>query len=132
RHTRLQGDWSSDVCSSDLLVHRSLLAAHQAEKEGIGVAVLDLRTIVPYDWEAIRSHVKRTSRVVVAHEDQLMCGFGAEIAARVSSELFEHLDAPVRRVGARNVPVAYCPDLEEAILPQSHDILKAIRETARY
>ena len=114
------------------LVQRTLVAAHQAEKDHISVAVLDLRTIVPYDWEAIRSHVKRTNRVVVAHEDQLMCGFGAEIAARVSSELFEHLDAPVRRVGARNVPVAYCPDLEEAILPQSHDILKAIRETARY
>jgi 2-oxoisovalerate dehydrogenase E1 component len=114
------------------LVQRSLVAAHQAEKDHISVAVLDLRTIVPYDWEAIASHVKRTNRIVVAHEDQLMCGFGAEIAARVSSELFEHLDAPVRRVGARNVPVAYCPDLEEAILPQSHDILKAIRETARY
>jgi len=114
------------------LVQRSLVAAHQAEKDQISVAVLDLRTIVPYDWEAIASHVKRTNRIVVAHEDQLMCGFGAEIAARVSSELFEHLDAPVRRVGARNVPVAYCPDLEEAILPQSHDILKAIRETARY
>ena len=114
------------------LVQRTLVAAHQAEKDHISVAVLDLRTIVPYDWEAIRSHVKRTNRVVIAHEDQLMCGFGAEIAARVSSELFEHLDAPVRRVGARNVPVAYCPDLEEAILPQSHDILKAIRETARY
>jgi 2-oxoisovalerate dehydrogenase E1 component len=114
------------------LVQRTLVAAHQAEKDHISVAVLDLRTIVPYDWDAIASHVRRTNRIVVAHEDQLMCGFGAEIAARVSSELFEHLDAPVRRVGARNVPVAYCPDLEEAILPQSHDILKAIRETARY
>jgi 2-oxoisovalerate dehydrogenase E1 component len=114
------------------LVHRALLAAQQAEKDHISVAVLDLRTIVPYDWAAIASHVARTNRVVVAHEDQLMCGFGAEIAARVAGELFEHLDAPVRRVGARNVPVAYCPDLEEAILPQSSDILKAIRETARY
>jgi 2-oxoisovalerate dehydrogenase E1 component len=72
------------------------------------------------------------NRIVVAHEDQLMCGFGAEIAARVSSELFQDLDAPVRRVGAKNVPVAYCPDLEEAILPQSADILKAIKETAKY
>ena len=114
------------------LVQRTLVAAHQAEKDHISVAVLDLRTIVPYDWDAIASHVKRTNRIIVAHEDQLMCGFGAEIAARVSSELFEYLDAPVRRVGARNVPVAYCPELEEAILPQSHDILKAIRETARY
>jgi 2-oxoisovalerate dehydrogenase E1 component len=114
------------------LVQRTLVAAHQAEKEHISVAVLDLRTIVPYDWDAIAAHVKRTNRLVVAHEDQVLCGFGAEIAARVSSELFEHLDAPVRRVGAKNVPVAYCPDLEEAILPQSTDILKAIRETARY
>jgi len=114
------------------LVQRSLLAAQQAEKDHISAAVLDLRTIVPYDWETIAAQVKRTNRVVVAHEDQLMCGFGAEIAARIGGELFEHLDAPVRRVGALNTPVAYCPDLEEAILPQSSDVLRAIRETARY
>ena len=98
----------------------------------ISVAVLDLRTIVPYDWDAIAAHVRRTNRVVVAHEDQLTCGFGAEIAARIAGELFDHLDAPVRRVGALDMPVAYRPDLEEAILPQSADVLKAIRETARY
>jgi len=114
------------------LVQRSLVAAQQAEKDHFSVAVLDLRTIVPYDWSAIAEHVKRTNRVVIAHEDQVMCGFGAELAARIGGELFEHLDAPVKRVGALNCPVAYCPDLEEAILPQSHDILKAIRETARY
>src|SRR5712692_1408151 len=114
------------------LVHRSLLAAQQAEKDHFSVAVLDLRTIVPYDWTTIAAHVTRTNRVVIAHEDQVMCGFGAELAARIAGELFEHLDAPVRRVGALNTPVAYSPELEEAILPQSHDILKAIRETARY
>ncbi|PYR35062.1 MAG: dehydrogenase, partial [Acidobacteria bacterium] len=114
------------------LVQRSLLAAQQAEKDHVSVAVLDLRTIVPYDWDAIAALVTRTSRVVIAHEDQVMCGFGAELAARIAGELFEHLDAPVRRVGALSAPVAYAPDLEEAILPQSHDILKAIRETARY
>ena len=114
------------------LVQRSLLAAQQAEKDHICAAVLDLRTIVPYDWEAIAAHVRRTNRVVIAHEDQLMCGFGAELAARIAGELFEHLDAPIRRVGALNAPVAYSPDLEEAILPQSADVLKAIRETARY
>jgi 2-oxoisovalerate dehydrogenase E1 component len=114
------------------LVQRSILAAQQAEKDHISVAVLDLRTIVPYDWDAIAMHVRRTSRVVIAHEDQVMCGFGGEIAARIAGELFEHLDAPVRRVGALNVPVAYNPELEEAILPQSSDVLKAIRETARY
>ncbi len=114
------------------LVQRSLLAAQQAEKDHFSVAVLDLRTIVPYDWEAITTHVKRTNRVVIAHEDQVMCGFGAELAARISGELFEHLDAPIARVGAKNVPVAYSPDLEEAILPGAADVLKAIRETARY
>jgi 2-oxoisovalerate dehydrogenase E1 component len=114
------------------LVQRSLVAAHQAEKEHISVAVLDLRTIVPYDWDAVAALVTRVNRVVIAHEDQVMCGFGAEIAARIAGELFEHLDAPVRRVGALNTPVAYCPDLEEAILPQTADVLKAIRETARY
>ncbi|HMB81801.1 MAG TPA: transketolase C-terminal domain-containing protein, partial [Vicinamibacterales bacterium] len=114
------------------LVQRSIVAAQQAEKDHFSVAVLDLRTIVPYDWDAIAAHVKRTNRVVIAHEDQVMCGFGAEVAARIGGELFEHLDAPVKRVGAKNVPVAYSPELEEAILPQSSDVLKAIRETARY
>jgi 2-oxoisovalerate dehydrogenase E1 component len=114
------------------VVQRTLVAAHQAEKQGLHVTVLDLRTIMPYDWEAIASHVKRVNRVVVAHEDQLTCGFGAEIAARVAGELFEHLDAPVRRVGALDTPVAYCPGLEEVILPQTADILAAIQETAAY
>ncbi len=114
------------------LVQRTLLAAQQAEKEGISAAVFDLRTIAPYDWEGIAALVRRTSRVVVAHEDQLTCGFGAELAARIVGELFEHLDAPVRRVAALDTPVAYCPDLEEVILPQSGDVLQAIKATARY
>src|SRR5207247_7025113 len=114
------------------LVQRSLLAAQQAEKDHFSVAVLDLRTIVPYDWEAIAAHVKRTNRVVIAHEDQVMCGFGAELAARIAGELFEHLDAPVKRVGALSTPVAYCPDPEEAILPQSAHVPKPMRDTARY
>jgi 2-oxoisovalerate dehydrogenase E1 component len=114
------------------LVQRSLLAAQQAEREGIDVAVLDLRTIAPFDWDTVADWVRKTSRVVVAHEDQLTCGFGAEIAARVGQDLFDHLDAPVRRVGALDTPVAYCPDLEEAILPQTADIFSAIVETASY
>ena len=114
------------------LVQRTLLAAQQAEKDGISVMVIDLRTIMPFDWDAIASAVTKTNRVVIAHEDQLTCGFGAEVAARIAEELFEHLDAPVRRVGAMDVPVAYYPDLEEAILPQSADVLKAIRDIARY
>jgi 2-oxoisovalerate dehydrogenase E1 component len=114
------------------LVQRSLLAAQQAEKDGISAMVIDLRTIVPCDWTTIAAAVRRTNRVVIAHEDQLTCGFGAEVAARISGELFDQLDAPIRRVAALDVPVAYYPDLEEAILPQSSDVLRAIRETARY
>ena len=114
------------------LVQRSILAAQQAEKDGISVKVIDLRTIMPYDWDAIAESVKATNRVVIAHEDQITCGFGAELAARVASDLFEHLDAPVKRVGALDTPVAYCPDLEEVILPGSADVLAAITETARY
>ena len=114
------------------LVQRSILAAQQAEKDGVSAAVLDLRTIVPYDWDQIAALVARTNRVVVAHEDQMTCGFGAEIAARIAGELFADLDAPVKRVGALDVPVAYCPALEEAILPQSADVLHAILETAQY
>jgi 2-oxoisovalerate dehydrogenase E1 component len=76
--------------------------------------------------------VRRTNRVLIAHEDQLTCGFGAELAARIADELFENLDAPVRRVAALDTPVAYYPDLEEAILPQAGDVLKAVRDLARY
>ena len=114
------------------MVQRSLLAAQQAEKEGVSAGVVDLRTIVPCDWDGIASAVRDTNRVVVAHEDQLTCGFGAEVAARIAGDLFEYLDAPVRRVAAEDCPVAYCPDLEEVILPQASDVLQAILETARY
>jgi len=114
------------------LVQRSLLAAQQAEKEGISVMVLDLRTIAPFDWDGIAAAVTRTNRVVIAHEDQLTCGFGAELAARIADQLFEHLDAPVRRVAALDTPVAYHPSLEEVILPQSADVLKAIQDLSDY
>ncbi len=114
------------------LVQRSLLAAQQAEKDGISAAVFDLRTISPYDWNGIAALVKQTNRVVIAHEDTLTCGFGAEIAARISDQLFGELDAPIRRVAALDCPVAYAPDLEKAILPQAADVLKAIIETAAY
>jgi len=114
------------------LVQRSLLAAQQAEKDGVSVMVVDLRTILPYDWDGVAAGVRKTNRIVIAHEDQLTCGFGAELAARVAGDLFEYLDAPVRRVAAMDTPVAYCPDLEEEILPSSADVLAAVLETARY
>ncbi len=120
------------VVTYGALVQRSLLAAQQAEKDGISVKVIDLRTIAPYDWHTIADAVADTNRVIIAHEDQLTCGFGAELAARIADELFEHLDAPVRRVAALDTPVAYFPDLEEVILPQSADVLKAIKDLAAY
>ena len=114
------------------LVNRSLTAAKQAEQQGASVEVIDLRTLAPYDWEAIARSVKKTSRVIVAHEDSLSFGYGAEIAARISDELFEYLDAPVRRVAALDTFVAYAPQLEDTILPQVEDVAKAITELRSY
>jgi 2-oxoisovalerate dehydrogenase E1 component len=114
------------------VVQRALVAAQIAEKSGISVGVLDLRTIVPLDFASIAAVVERTNRVIVAHEDQLTCGFGAEVAARISEELFEHLDAPVTRIGAMDTPVAYAPELEEVILPQTEDLVRAIEKVAAY
>ncbi|HEX8177479.1 MAG TPA: dehydrogenase E1 component subunit alpha/beta [Pyrinomonadaceae bacterium] len=114
------------------LVQRSLVAAKQAEQQGINVEVIDLRTLSPYDWDAITATVKKTNKVIVAHEDSLSWGYGAEIAARISDELFEYLDAPVRRVAALDTFVAYAPQLEDAILPQSQDVARAITELYSY
>jgi len=114
------------------LVQRSVVAAKEAEKQGISVEIIDLRTMSPYDWNAIAESVKKTSRVIVAHEDSLSWGYGAEIAARISNELFDYLDAPVQRVAALDTFVAYAPQLEDAILPQSADVLKAIVELRGY
>ncbi len=114
------------------LVQRSVVAARQAEQQGISVEIVDLRSMNPYDWNAIVQTVKKTSRVIVAHEDTLSFGYGAEIAARISDELFEYIDAPVRRVAALDTFVAYAPQLEDAILPQAADVLNAILELNSY
>ncbi|MEP6946232.1 MAG: dehydrogenase E1 component subunit alpha/beta [Acidobacteriota bacterium] len=114
------------------LVERSNQAAKRLETQGISVDLIDLRTLVPYDWEAIAESVKKTSRVIVAHEDSVSYGYGAEIAARISDELFEYLDAPVRRVGATDTFVAYAPQVEDFILPQSEDVEKAVQELMKY
>jgi 2-oxoisovalerate dehydrogenase E1 component len=114
------------------LVQRSLVAARQAEQQGIRVEVIDLRTLAPYDWETISRTVRKTNRVIVAHEDPRSFGYGAEIAARISDELFEYLDAPVRRVAALDTFVAYAPQLEDAILPQVEDVVRAITELYSY
>jgi len=117
------------VITYGALVPRALQAAQKAEREnGIQTEVIDLRTLSPYDWEAIATSVKKTSRVIVAYEDTKSWGYGAEIAARIADELFEDLDAPVKRVAAMDSFVAYQPVLEDAILPQPEDILRAIVE----
>ncbi|MHC4224285.1 MAG: alpha-ketoacid dehydrogenase subunit beta, partial [Planctomycetota bacterium] len=114
------------------LVERSLRAAKKLAEEGIEAELLDLRTIQPYDWEAIAESVRKTGRALVAYEDNRSWGWGAEIAARIADELFEHLDAPVRRVAALDTFVAYSPDLEDVILPQVGDITDAARQLAKY
>jgi 2-oxoisovalerate dehydrogenase E1 component len=115
------------------LVPRALQAAHRAGRElGIETEVIDLRTLSPYDWEAIAESVRRTSRVIVAHEDVLSWGYGAEIAARIADELFDDLDAPVKRVAATDTFVAYQPQLENVILPQPEDLFRAIEGLAKF
>jgi len=114
------------------LVVRALQAAKTLEQEGIQPEILDLRSLQPYDWELIAASVKKTSRVLVLHEDNLSWGYGAEIAARVAEELFEFLDAPVRRLAGKDVYVPYHPVLEEAVLPQPGDIVRGAKELAAY
>lgn len=114
------------------LVQRSLVAAKQVERDGINVEIIDLRTLIPYDWKTIAESVKRTNRVIVAHEDTLTCGFGGEIVARIADELFDHLDAPIKRVAALDTFVAYSPPVEDAILPQVDTIVKAITDLKKY
>jgi 2-oxoisovalerate dehydrogenase E1 component len=120
------------LISFGALVQRALVAARQAEAEGTSTEVIDLRTLSPYDWEAIARSVKKTGRALVVHEDSRSWGYGAEIAARIADELFEHLDAPVRRVGALDTFVGYNPALEDAILPQVKGVFQAITDLARY
>jgi 2-oxoisovalerate dehydrogenase E1 component len=120
------------VVTFGALVQRSLVAARQAETHGISTEVLDLRSLAPYDWDAIARSVKKTGRALVAYEDSRSWGYGAEIAARIADELFEYLDAPVKRVAALDTFVGYHPVLEDAILPQVTTVLEAIRSLREY
>jgi len=121
------------VVTYGALVPRALQAAQKAHREhGIETEVLDLRTLNPYDWDAIATSVRKTSRVIIAHEDMLSWGYGAEIAARIADELFDDLDAPVKRVAAMDTFVAYQPILEDAILPQPEDLFRAITGLSAY
>jgi 2-oxoisovalerate dehydrogenase E1 component len=121
------------VITYGAVVPRALQAVQKLEREhGINVELLDLRCLNPFDWEAISASVQKTNRVIVAYEDSLSWGYGAEIAARIADELFDELDAPVRRVAAKDTFVAYQPILEDAILPQVDDLFRAIKELAEY
>ena len=120
------------VITFGALVQRSLVAARQGEADGLSPEILDLRSLAPYDWDAIAESVTKTGKALVVHEDSRSFGYGAEIAARIGDELFEHLDAPVRRVGALDTFVGYNPALEDEILPQVRDVLAAMRELAAY
>jgi 2-oxoisovalerate dehydrogenase E1 component len=114
------------------LVQRSVAAARDLEEEGVSVEILDLRTLNPYDMDSIRMSVQKTGRVLVAHEDQISFGYGAEIAAKIADELFSFLDAPVRRLGALDCFVGYHPNLENATLPQVANIKDAIRRLVEF
>jgi 2-oxoisovalerate dehydrogenase E1 component len=121
------------VITYGAVVPRALQAAQRMQREkGVDVEIIDLRCLSPYDWDAIAESVKKTSKVIVAHEDMLSWGYGAEIAARIGEELFDSLDAPVRRVAAMDTFVAYQPLLEDAILPQPEDLYRAMLEMAKY
>src|SRR5579871_958065 len=121
------------VITYGAVVPRALQAAQKIEREqGVSVEVIDLRCLNPFDWDAIESSVKKTNRVIVAHEDTLSWGYGSEIAARIGEQLFDHLDAPVKRVAAKDVFVAYQPILEDVILPQANDLFEAMKSLAEY
>jgi 2-oxoisovalerate dehydrogenase E1 component len=121
------------VLTYGAVVPRALQAAQKLHREtGVDVELIDLRSLTPYDWEAIAESVRKTNRVIVAHEDMLSWGYGAEIAARIGDELFHDLDAPVRRVAAMDTFVAYQPLLEDAILPQPEDLYRAMAELAAF
>jgi len=114
------------------VVHRAEVAAAALERNGVSVEIIDLRSLSPYDWEAIATSVRKTHRVIVAYEDMLSWGYGAEIAARIAEELFEELDAPVKRVAATDTFCGYHPKLEDAILPQTDDITAAVTTLLQY
>jgi 2-oxoisovalerate dehydrogenase E1 component len=122
------------VITYGAVVQKALQAAIQVERRNpeASIEVIDLRSLAPYDWAAIRASVEKTNRVLVAHEDCLSFGYGAEIAARIADELFDRLDAPVRRVGALDTWVGYHPQLETAILPQVDDLIREVERLLAY
>jgi len=121
------------VITYGAVVPRALQAAQKLEREHqVSVELIDLRSLNPFDWHAIAASVKKTNRALIAYEDTLSWGYGAEIAARIADQLFHDLDAPVKRVAATDTFVAYQPILENAILPQAADLFRAMKELAEF
>jgi 2-oxoisovalerate dehydrogenase E1 component beta subunit len=113
-------------------VHWSLEAASKLAAEGVGVEIVDLRSLIPLDREAILASVKKTGKLLIVHEDTLTGGIGAEVAALVSSQAFEYLDAPIRRVASADTPIPYAPTLEDAVLPNAEKVAAGLRALAAY
>jgi pyruvate/2-oxoglutarate/acetoin dehydrogenase E1 component len=126
--THRQGD-DVTVIATGRLVHEALAAAKEAEAEGVSVEVVDPRTLLPLDEDALISSVKKTNRCVVAHEAVVRGGFGAEVAAVIQYGAFDWLDAPIERVGAKFTPLPFAPVMEEFVVPHASDVLEAIRRT---
>ncbi len=120
------------VVTYSAMVHKALEAADQLSNEGVSVEVIDLRTLLPIDDAAIMASVKKTNRVLIVHEDTRTGGMAGELSARINEQCFEWLDAPVRRVCAHDVPLPYAPTLEDFVLPQTDDIVKAARWMVGY
>ena len=114
------------------MVHTANEAAVRLEADGVSVEVLDLRTLIPWDREAVLRSARRVSKVLVLHEDTRTGGFGAEIAATIAEEAFEELDAPVKRLAAPDTPVPFSPVLEKAFIPQVDDVVGALKELIAY
>ncbi|HEY7603861.1 MAG TPA: transketolase C-terminal domain-containing protein, partial [Gaiellaceae bacterium] len=114
------------------MVYTADEAAQQLDGDGVSVEILDLRTVMPWDRPAVLESVRKTSKVLVLHEDTRTGGFGAEIAATIAEEAFEDLDAPVKRIAAPDTPVPFSPVLEKAYIPQVEDVVTGLRELAEY
>jgi 2-oxoisovalerate dehydrogenase E1 component beta subunit len=131
--TRIHREGSDlTVITWGAMVYTAEEAAQQLENDGVSVEIVDLRTILPWDKAAVLESVRKTSKALVLHEDTRTGGFGAEIAATIAEEIFEDLDAPVKRIAAPDTPVPFAPTLEKAFIPQVEDVVKGLRELAEY
>ena len=129
--THRDGDHLS-VITWGAMVYTADEAAQQLESDGVSVEIVDLRTVMPWDRQAVLESVRKTSKALVLHEDTRTGGFGAEIAASIAEEAFEDLDAPVKRIAAPDTPVPFSPPLEKAFIPQVEDVVAGLRELAEY